>query len=196
MFCFRRRLQQKWIKVYEYEDYEGGNWQAAASCEESGKNWVITQPDPATHLGRKFGRGISYNAIRPVYRKVWKIMFCNIPLAVGRYCSYLLPKQALATCSKNCNKILRLTGRILVYITNNVEFHKFFSKRSLINENMHTLFRGPIWGCLPCILWADFNVKICYYIAILEQDHGNNAPSSRLYWALFFAIKAIAQAST
>ena len=40
-------------------------------------------------------------------------------------------------------------------------------------------------------------VKICYLGGILEQERGNSMPSSlRLYWALFFAIKAIAPAST
>ena len=36
--------------------------------------------------------------------------FRKFPRLVGRYCSYLLPMQDLATFIENCNKTLRLSG--------------------------------------------------------------------------------------
>ena len=42
-------------------------------------------------------RSTTYSAIHPVIRKVLKMRIWGVPRLVGRYCSYLLPKQALAT---------------------------------------------------------------------------------------------------
>ena len=47
--------------------------------------------------------------------RFWREEFGEFPWLVGRYCSYLLPKQALATLANNSNKTLRQTGWIALY---------------------------------------------------------------------------------
>ena len=48
-----------------------------------------------------------YSAIHPVCRKVLKIRFGEFPWLVGRFCSYLLPKQTLAPFRDNRYKTLK-----------------------------------------------------------------------------------------
>ena len=45
-----------------------------------------------------------YSAIHPICHNVLKMRIWEFPRLVGRYCSYLLPKQSLATFSDNLNK--------------------------------------------------------------------------------------------
>ena len=47
-----------------------------------------------------------YSAIHPVIRKVLKMGILGVPCLVGRYGSYLLPKQALATHIEKHNETL------------------------------------------------------------------------------------------
>ena len=56
-----------------------------------------------------------YRAGRPICRKVLKIIFWEVPSANWLYCSYLLPKQALATHMGKHNKTLRQIGRPALY---------------------------------------------------------------------------------
>ena len=48
-------------------------------------------------------------------KRFWSWGFGEFPRLVGCYCSYLLPKQALATFSQQPNKTLRQTGWIALY---------------------------------------------------------------------------------
>ena len=59
---------------------------------------------------------LQYRAGRPICRKVSKIMFWEVPLVIGRYCSNLLPRQALATNMEKHNNTLRQLGRPALYV--------------------------------------------------------------------------------
>ena len=51
-----------------------------------------------------------YTVGRPVIRQVLKMRIWGVPWLVGRYCSYLLPKQAGGTPQILILKTLRMTG--------------------------------------------------------------------------------------
>ena len=57
---------------------------------------------------------------RLVTRKVLKTRIWGVPRLVGRYCSYLLPKQAGGTFQILIFKTLRMIGRPALYIYNTI----------------------------------------------------------------------------
>ena len=56
-----------------------------------------------------------YRVGHPICRKVLKIMFWKFLRLIGWYCSYLLPRQALATHMEKHNKTLRQRGGPALY---------------------------------------------------------------------------------
>ena len=56
-----------------------------------------------------------YNLRRPVMRAVLSTRIWGVPRLVGRYCSYLLPRQAAGTPQILVDKTSRMTGCLRVY---------------------------------------------------------------------------------
>ena len=53
----------------------------------------------------------TYTVVHSLFHDILLDDFGIFPWLVGRYCSYLLPKQAPATCTEKLNKIWRTSGR-------------------------------------------------------------------------------------
>ena len=63
--------------------------------------WVMYYLAIYPHMQEKVRLAVLYwiySGFHPVCRKILKMRFWGIPRLVGRYCSYLLPMQALWTC--------------------------------------------------------------------------------------------------
>ena len=72
--------------------------------------WDQSNIEPISELNH-------YRAGLPISRKVLQIMFWEVPPADWLICSYLLPRQALATHVEKHNKTLRLIDSPALYVS-------------------------------------------------------------------------------
>ena len=65
-----------------------------------------------------------YNLGRPIIRQDLKMRIWGVPLAVGHYCSYLLPKQTGGTTQILVFETLRMIDRPALYCQESLKFQK------------------------------------------------------------------------
>ena len=94
------------------------------------------------------------------FARFWRWWFGEFPRLVGRYCSYLLPKQSGGTTQILIFKTLRMTGHLRVFVTwnfyqcnqcdqkkENCFIWGTFSRRVLWDRQTHPRFPvTPRWG--------------------------------------------------